>query len=76
MKLRYPAAVLIVLCLAGGFGYIFLLVASVGIESEEPVERIGTYIRICGWTWFVSFVLLAALLIYRWFIVPSPHGRE
>ena len=64
------------LCVAGGFGYIVLLLSSVAIESEDQMEPHMTYLRICGWTWFLSFVLLAVLLIYRWFIVPSPHGRE
>lgn len=76
MKLRYPAAGLIMLSAVSGLGFVFLLVTSVGVESEAQMERLEERGRLCSWVWKVSTTLLVLLLIYRWFIVWSPHGRD
>ena len=77
MKLRYPAAFLVVVSTLSGLTYLFLWFQyadlDLGWEFDEHTRRMHHLQLRAGWTWFVSATLLTLLLLYRWFIKPSTN---
>lgn len=88
MTLRYAIAVLtICVVLSSIAGLVGLYLAGntmISVKYEEwhtaellqQQERIKAFVKGAGSVWLASATMLTALLIYRWFIVWSPHGRD
>ncbi|MCB0815047.1 MAG: hypothetical protein KDB87_18025 [Flavobacteriales bacterium] len=83
VKLRYPAAILLIIsfCSFAVWAYSHMALVSIGLdlkylESEVEVHlaRKAEWTRIAsqaGWTLITSTIVLSLLLTYRWFFVPS-----
>ena len=75
MKLRYPAAVLVVIATISGICYsgLSFLTSERDLEFWEDHPVLTTW-RIClGWAWFLSALPLTGILVYRWFVKPSQN---
>ena len=83
MKIRYPAAALLLISFAAFLAWAFSNWALVNIgidlkymgsETDMHLARQAEWIKIrsgAGWTLIISMIILSILLAYRWFFVPS-----
>lgn len=77
MKLWYPAALLLVVNLCAGAACVWLWFRhsdlDLGWEEEGGSQRAFHIFHVMSWAWRLSGGALAAILFYRWFLVPSTN---
>lgn len=77
MKLRYPAALLLVVNLCAGVACVWLWFTRSdlhsGCELDAGTQQAYRLYRAFSWAWWLSGGALAAILFYRWFLVPSTN---